>query len=151
MEQFEREGATAPDPRTICPEEPDDQSDESGEAAAGRSGEEAVEAGQRTLSAEEAIARLRARIDRLGPVNMMAIEQFDELETRHAFLTTQRKDLVDSIAQTTQAIKRIDEHPRQNWNGGEEKPPTTSMRIRLQRPAQLLQEKQPAWHGRHPT
>ncbi len=40
---------------------------------------------------------------------MMAIEQFDELETRHAFLTTQRKDLVDSIAQTSEAIKRIDE------------------------------------------
>ena len=40
---------------------------------------------------------------------MMAIEQFDELETRHMFLTTQRKDLVDSIAQTNEAIKRIDE------------------------------------------
>ena len=68
-----------------------------------------IEAQQRTLSAEDAIARLRAKIDRLGPVNMMAIEQFDELETRHVFLTTQRKDLIDSIAQTAEAIKRIDE------------------------------------------
>src|SRR5438552_9297383 len=67
------------------------------------------QAEQRTLSAEEAIAALRAKIDRLGPVNMMAIEQFDELETRHAFLTTQRKDLIDSIAKTLEAIKRIDE------------------------------------------
>jgi chromosome segregation protein len=39
----------------------------------------------------------------------MAIEQFDELEQRHVFLTTQRRDLVDSIAQTSQAIARIDE------------------------------------------
>ena len=70
---------------------------------------------QRALSAEEAIAALRAKIDRLGPVNMMAIEQFDELETRHAFLTTQRKDLVDSIAQTSEAIKRIDETTRQRF------------------------------------
>ena len=62
-----------------------------------------------SMTAEEAIVALKAKIDRLGPVNMMAIEQFDELETRHAFLTTQRKDLVDSIAQTTEAIKRIDE------------------------------------------
>ena len=46
---------------------------------------------------------------------MMAIEQFDELETRHAFLTTQRKDLVDSIAQTSEAIKRIDETTRQRF------------------------------------
>ena len=46
---------------------------------------------------------------------MMAIEQFDELETRHTFLTTQRKDLVDSIAQTSEAIKRIDETTRQRF------------------------------------
>src|SRR5262249_51343150 len=71
-----------------------------------------VAAEQQTLSAEEAIARLRAKIDRLGPVHMMAIEQYDELETRHAFLTAQRKDLVDSISQTTEAIKRIDETTR---------------------------------------
>jgi chromosome segregation protein len=70
---------------------------------------------QRTLSAEEAIVALRAKIDRLGLVNMMAIEQFDELETRHTFLTTQRKDLVDSIAQTSEAIKRIDETTRQRF------------------------------------
>ena len=61
------------------------------------------------LSAEDAITGLRASIDKLGPVNMMAIEQFDELETRHEFLTTQRKDLVDSIAATNEAISRIDE------------------------------------------
>ncbi|HUE88403.1 MAG TPA: hypothetical protein VMO26_20190, partial [Vicinamibacterales bacterium] len=61
------------------------------------------------MTAEEAIAELRGRIEKLGPVNMMAIEQFTELETRHTFLTTQRKDLVDSIAQTNEAIKRIDE------------------------------------------
>src|SRR5882762_861012 len=64
---------------------------------------------ERTLSAEDAIARLRDKIDRLGPVNMMAIEQFDELETRHTFLTTQKNDLIDSIAQTAEAITRIDE------------------------------------------
>ena len=56
------------------------------------------------MTAEEAIAELRAKIDKLGPVNMMAIEQFTELDTRHSFLTTQRKDLVDSIAQTNEAI-----------------------------------------------
>ena len=71
---------------------------------------------QRTLSAEEAIGALRAKIERLGPVNMMAIEQFDELETRHAFLTSQRKDLVDSIVQTSEAIKRIDETTRQRFS-----------------------------------
>jgi chromosome segregation protein len=76
---------------------------------------DSLESAKRTLSAEAAIARLREKIDRLGPVNMMAIEQFDELESRHAFLTTQRVDLVDSIAQTSEAIKRIDETTRQRF------------------------------------
>jgi chromosome segregation protein len=40
---------------------------------------------------------------------MMAIEQHTELEARHTFLTTQREDLVASIAQTNEAIRRIDE------------------------------------------
>jgi chromosome segregation protein len=67
-------------------------------------------------TAEEAIAALRAKIDRLGPVNMMAIEQFDELESRHTFLTAQRQDLVESIAATSEAIKRIDETTHQRFN-----------------------------------
>lgn len=61
------------------------------------------------MSAEEAIAELRDKIDRMGPVNMMAIEQSTELEERHTFLSTQRLDLVESIAQTNEAINRIDE------------------------------------------
>jgi chromosome segregation protein len=61
------------------------------------------------MTAEEAIAELREKIERMGPVNMMAIEQSKELEDRHGFLTTQQKDLVDSIAQTNEAISKIDE------------------------------------------
>jgi chromosome segregation protein len=63
----------------------------------------------RPLTPEEIITDLKRKLERLGPVNMMAIEQFDELETRHTFLTTQRKDLIDSIAATNEAIERIDE------------------------------------------
>jgi chromosome segregation protein len=68
-----------------------------------------------SASPEEHIARLRQKIDRLGPVNMMAIDQFDELSTRHLFLTTQRKDLTDSIAATGDTIKKIDETSKQRF------------------------------------
>jgi chromosome segregation protein len=61
------------------------------------------------MTAEEAIAELREKIERMGPVNMMAIEQSRELEERHGFLSTQRNDLVESIAQTNEAINKIDE------------------------------------------
>jgi chromosome segregation protein len=114
VEQLERDGLAVPDTRALAVDDGVDDGDDAagdpGSAAAG----EPVDAGEpagspRTITAEEAITGLRAKIDRLGPVNMMAIEQFDELETRHTFLTTQRKDLIDSIAATNQAIQRIDE------------------------------------------
>jgi chromosome segregation protein len=105
--QLEQEGVLTPDARVICAEEPEESQE---------SQEPATAATLRTFSAEEAIGELRAKIDRLGPVNMMAIEQFEELETRHTFLSTQRKDLVESIAQTTEAIKRIDETTRQRFS-----------------------------------
>jgi chromosome segregation protein len=114
VEQLERDGGDIPDARVICAEETDEDETVSGPLSTVSSPETEAFA-QRTLSAEEAIAALRAKIDRLGPVNMMAIDQFDELETRHAFLTTQRKDLIDSIAQTSEAIKRIDETTRQRF------------------------------------
>jgi chromosome segregation protein len=44
----------------------------------------------------------------MGAVNMMAVEEHEEAETRFQFLTTQRQDLLDSIRDTTQAIEEID-------------------------------------------
>jgi chromosome segregation protein len=124
---LERDGHAVPDADVIFAEEQDEDRDvdgpqspavglESSVSSATEDLRHATEASaRRTLSAEEAIAALRAKIERLGPVNMMAIEQFDELETRHTFLSTERKDLVDSIAQTSEAIKRIDETTKQRF------------------------------------
>ena len=61
------------------------------------------------------VADLRAKIERMGAVNMMAIDQFDDLESRHTFLTAQRKDLVDSIAATNDAIRKIDKTTRERF------------------------------------
>jgi chromosome segregation protein len=105
VEQMEAAGETTPDAAAIAAEEPDPEAEE-GEGQPEGYVPPPVPA---SMTAEEAITRLKAKIERLGPVNMMAIEQFDELEQRHTFLTTQRRDLVDSIAQTSEAIKRIDE------------------------------------------
>ncbi len=113
VEEMEQSGQATPDAAAISAEEPDPEADdESVIAAAGEAQATTTEPAAdapTTMTAEEAITRLKAKIDRLGPVNMMAIEQFDELEGRHVFLTTQRRDLVDSIAQTSEAIARIDE------------------------------------------
>ena len=85
------------------------------QAADGAPGAGAPVRGPLDVSPEAIIARLRTTIDRLGAVNMMAIEQFDELSTRHAFLTTQRQDLIESIASTGETIKRIDQTTRERF------------------------------------
>ena len=62
------------------------------------------------LAAAEAETRtLKGRLEAMGPVNMMALEEFAEASTRHEFLEAQRKDLLDSIANTQGSIKEIDE------------------------------------------
>jgi chromosome segregation protein len=111
VEQMEQAGQATPDAAAIAAEEPDPEAEDDAVAAAADAAVVATEPEPppASMTAEEAITRLKAKIDRLGPVNMMAIEQFDELEQRHVFLTTQRHDLVESIAQTSQAIARIDE------------------------------------------
>ena len=121
VDQLEREGHAVPDADVIFAEEQDEDREVDSRQSSVVGPESSVSgptddlrlataaSTRRTVSAEEAITALRAKIERLGPVNMMAIEQFDELETRHVFLTTQRKDLIESIAQTSEAIKRIDE------------------------------------------
>jgi chromosome segregation protein len=75
-----------------------------------------ADAAKAVLTPEDAIAQLKKKIERLGPVNMMAIEQFTELEERHTFLTTQRADLLLSIQQTGEAIKRIEQTTRERFH-----------------------------------
>jgi len=61
---------------------------------------------------EEAARALKQRLESMGPVNMMALEEYNETASRHAFLETQRKDLMDSIENTQASIKEIDEVSR---------------------------------------
>ncbi len=46
------------------------------------------------LHEQESAARaLKQRLEAMGPVNMMALEEYHETTERHGFLETQRKDL----------------------------------------------------------
>jgi chromosome segregation protein len=55
------------------------------------------------------------RHDLMGPVNMMALEEYKESAERHGFLETQRKDLLESIENTQATIKEIDVFSRQKF------------------------------------
>jgi chromosome segregation protein len=58
-------------------------------------------------SLETEVAKLADQLEKVGPVNVLAIEEHQELETRESFLRTQRDDLVQSIESLRQTIRKI--------------------------------------------
>ena len=57
----------------------------------------------------EAVAELRQRLEGIGPVNLDAIHEFEELEERYKFLDTQYNDLVKSKEELLGVIAKINE------------------------------------------
>ncbi len=69
------------------------------------------------LTAEDEAARaLRKRMEAMGPVNMMALDELRESSERHTFLETQRKDLLDAIDNTQASIREIDGVSREKFD-----------------------------------
>jgi chromosome segregation protein len=56
---------------------------------------------------EQVVAELTERVDSMGPVNLDAIQEYDELEERHNFLEQQNNDLINGKAELMEAIARI--------------------------------------------
>jgi chromosome segregation protein len=70
--------------------------------------ETAFISGEELAIAEVNYREMKARIESMGAVNMMALEEFNECEQRFTFLTRERDDLLQSIADTQQAITELD-------------------------------------------
>jgi chromosome segregation protein len=64
--------------------------------------------GEELAIAETNYREMKSRIEAMGAVNMMALEEFNETEQRFEFLTRERDDLLQSIADTQQAIVELD-------------------------------------------
>ncbi len=87
------------------------------EAAVLRGDETIVRIGAEELAAEEETCRtLRQKMEQMGPVNMMALDEYKETADRHTFLEAQRKDLVESIENTQETIKEIDQISRTKFD-----------------------------------
>jgi chromosome segregation protein len=64
---------------------------------------------------QEEIRLLREKIERLGHVNIEAIDQQEELEKRANFLTAQVEDLQQSKTRLLELIERINRESRENF------------------------------------
>jgi chromosome segregation protein len=71
--------------------------------------------GEELAIAETNYREMKARVEAMGAVNMMALEEFNECEQRFAFLTRERDDLLQSIADTQQAITELDQVSREKF------------------------------------
>jgi chromosome segregation protein len=68
------------------------------------------------VAEEETCRTLRQRMEQMGPVNMMALDEYKETADRHGFLEAQRKDLMESIENTQETIKEIDQISRTKFD-----------------------------------
>ena len=73
-------------------------------------------AGDVLAEEEQQTRALRQRLEAMGPVNMMALEEYSEASERHRFLEAQRTDLLDSIENTQASIREIDDVSRTKFD-----------------------------------
>ncbi len=65
---------------------------------------------------QEELHEIVRKLDRLGPVNMLAVEEHEEESTRLAFLRDQRDDLVDARNDLRSAIREINQTATRLFN-----------------------------------
>ncbi|HJQ26126.1 MAG TPA: AAA family ATPase [Blastocatellia bacterium] len=66
-------------------------------------------------AARARLAELRVKLDDIGPVNMMALEELEEAEVRFKFLSEQRADILESIRLTEEALSEIKRRSRERF------------------------------------
>jgi len=71
--------------------------------------------GEELIAAETSYNEMKARVEAMGPVNMMALEEYKECEERENFLRRERDDLVQSIENTQLTINELDQVSRQRF------------------------------------
>jgi chromosome segregation protein len=72
--------------------------------------------GEATIEAwEDKLEKIRRRIDRLGPINLAAIDEFKEQSERKEYLDAQLEDLNSALATLDGAIRKIDRETRSRF------------------------------------
>ena len=59
---------------------------------------------------------LRNKLETFGPINMTALQEYQEHHERHVFLTQQQSDIEQSISDTTKAIQELNRRSRSRFS-----------------------------------
>ena len=112
-ENARRKNSKAPQPREFSVESESDE----GENIEDGEGETFVDPAEPDWEfVEETVAYLRTRLDSMGPVNLDAIEEFDELEEHYSFNMRQLEDLENSRDELLRMIAKINRETRKMFS-----------------------------------
>ncbi|MEE9219016.1 MAG: chromosome segregation protein SMC [Acidobacteriota bacterium] len=64
---------------------------------------------------EQELVELRDKLSHMGPVNLLALEEYQELEQRHQFLIGQQQDLDRSVGSLRQTIQRLNRRSQERF------------------------------------
>lgn len=72
-------------------------------------------AGKNEETIREEVKRAKERLEKIGPINPMAMEAYDEIKERHTFITSQRDDLIRAKNSLLETIQEIDDVARETF------------------------------------
>ncbi|MEM6280248.1 MAG: chromosome segregation protein SMC [Verrucomicrobiota bacterium] len=113
IEERRKNGAARPKPIPEAPEDSEEPS-EVDSAEAETQVEDPAEPDWEFV--EEVVTQLRTKLDSMGPVNIDAIEEFDELEEHYRFNVNQLEDLENSKEELLRMIARINRDTRKMFS-----------------------------------
>lgn len=64
---------------------------------------------------KEIVAKTKEKLEKLGPINPMAMEAYEEIKERFDFITSQKEDLLNAKASLTSTISEIDKVARETF------------------------------------
>ncbi len=74
-----------------------------------------LETSQDITSLKEELRKVSNKLESFGPVNLMAVEEFKELDERLGFLCEQKEDVQNSLKDIEDAIERIDRECKEKF------------------------------------
>jgi len=64
---------------------------------------------------QQSLETIQRKVERIGPVNLVAIEEFEEESTRKEYLDSQHNDLVEALETLESVIRKIDRETRSRF------------------------------------
>ncbi|WP_339924769.1 chromosome segregation protein SMC [uncultured Cyclobacterium sp.] len=69
----------------------------------------------------EEVQKSKSKLEKIGPINPMAMEAYDEIKERHTFITTQKDDLIKAKESLMSTIQEIDQVAKETFTDAFEK------------------------------